>query len=39
MESTARRATSSGSIVGAAGPAAPFGTNTTPTRPPSHDTR
>ncbi|MET8747438.1 hypothetical protein [Streptomyces sp. NPDC004728] len=32
MASTARRATSSGSIVGAAGPAAPVGTNVTPTR-------
>ncbi|MGW1410096.1 hypothetical protein [Streptomyces sp. NPDC002403] len=34
MESTARHATSSGPIVGAAGPA-PVGTNVTPTRPES----
>ncbi|MFE7112967.1 hypothetical protein ACFU98_39945 [Streptomyces sp. NPDC057575] len=37
-ESTARRATNSGSIVGAAGPAPPVGTNV-PTLPPSHQTR
>ncbi|MFD9543484.1 hypothetical protein [Streptomyces sp. NPDC060022] len=36
IEAAARRATTSGSMVGAAGPSSPFGTKTTPPRPLSH---